>query len=333
MKKILSLVLAFVLILSVVSLAGCGEKTLSFGVGVYAYRDNLTNAVDGDGQTDTTITVAAVTLDGEGKIVNCEIDCVEFEAKFSEKGESLPVDNIQTKREKGDAYGMKAYGGSKKEWYEQVDAFIELIKGKTAQDVKALVATDNKGKDDVINAGCTIVISDFVKAVEKAINNAAESNVSKDDTLKIGIVATQTESKNATADMDGTNQIDTSVTVTALNKDAKVVAAYSDAIQSGATFDIKGANTGASGEIVTKRDAKDSYGMASYGQDLNGDGKVKEWHEQAKAFDDALVGKNASEISKLVTDNGYGDEALQTAGCTIAVSDMVKAAVKATTVK
>lgn len=333
MKKILSLVLAFVLILAVVSLAGCGEKTLSFGVGVYAYRDNLTNAVDGDGQTDTAITVAAVTLDSEGKIVNCAIDCVEFEAKFSEKGESLSVGEIKSKREKGDAYGMKAYGGSKKEWYEQVDAFTELIKGKTAQDVKALVATDNKGNDDVINAGCTIVISDFVKAVEKAINNSAESNVSKDNTLKIGIVATQTDSKNATEDTDGTNQIDTSVTVAALNKDAKVVAAYSDAIQSGATFDIKGANTSASGEITTKRDAKDSYGMASYGQDLNGDGKVKEWYQQAKAFDDALVGKNASQISKLVTDKGYGDEALQTAGCTIAVSDMVKAAVKATTVK
>ena len=333
MKKILSLALAFILLLSVVSLAGCGEKTLSFGVGVYAYRDNLTDAVDGDGQLDTTITVAAVTLDGQGKIVNCAIDSVEFEAKFSEKGESLPADKIQSKREKGDSYGMKAYGGSKKEWYEQVDAFIELIKGKTVQDVKALVATDNKGNDEVINAGCTIIISDFVKAVEKAINNASESNVSKDDTLKIGIVSTQTESENATADMDGTNQIDTSVTVVALDKDTKVVAAYSDAMQSGTTFDIKGTNTGAAGEIVTKRDAKDSYGMASYGKDLNGDGEVKEWFEQAKAFDDTLAGKNASEISKLVTDKGYGDEALQTAGCTIAVSDMVKAAVKAATVK
>ena len=188
MKKILSLVLAFVLLLSVVSLAGCGEKTLSFGVGVYAYRDNLTNALDEDGgQLDTTITVAGVTLDGEGKIVDCAIDCVEFEAKFSAIGEALPVGKIKTKLEKGDAYGMKAYGGSKKEWYEQVDAFIGLIKGKTAQDVKALVATDNKGNDEVINAGCTIIISDFVKAVEKAINNAAESNVSKDDILKIGI--------------------------------------------------------------------------------------------------------------------------------------------------
>lgn len=332
MKKILSLAMAFLLLVSLASLVGCGEKTLSFGVGVYAYRDGLTDATEeNDGKLDTAITVAAVTLDGEGKIVNCAIDTVEFAAKFNEKGEALPVGGIKSKREEGDSYGMKAYGGSKKEWYEQVDALIELVKGKTLQDVKALVASDNKGNNDVINAGCTIVISDFVKAIENAINNAAESNVSKDDTLKIGIVATAADGKNATEDGDGSNEIGTSVTVAALDKNAKVVAAYSDALQSGATFDIKGVNTGAAGEIVTKRDAKDSYGMASYGQDLNGDGEVKEWFEQAKTFDDNLVGKNASEISKLVTDKGYGDESLQTAGCTIAVSDMVKAAVKAAT--
>lgn len=69
--------------------------------------------------------------------------------------------------------------------------------------------------------------------------------------------------------------------------------------------------------------------MASYGTDLNGDGTVKEWNEQAAAFDEALKGKTADEISALAVDTGYGVESLQTAGCTINVNDMVKAAVKA----
>ena len=72
--------------------------------------------------------------------------------------------------------------------------------------------------------------------------------------------------------------------------------------------------------------------MAAYGTDLNKDGVVKEWNEQAAAFDAALAGKNADEIAGLEKD-GYGSADLQTAGCTIAVSDMVKAAVKAATVK
>mgnify|MGYP003297401072 FL=1 len=69
--------------------------------------------------------------------------------------------------------------------------------------------------------------------------------------------------------------------------------------------------------------------MAAYGTDLNGDGTVKEWYAQAEAFDTACVGKTADEISALAADKGYGVEALQTAGCTINIADMVKAAVKA----
>ena len=69
--------------------------------------------------------------------------------------------------------------------------------------------------------------------------------------------------------------------------------------------------------------------MASYGKDLNGDGTVKEWFEQAAAFDAACKGKTAAEISALAVETGYGVEDLQTAGCTINVSNMIKAAVKA----
>ena len=64
---------------------------------------------------------------------------------------------------------------------------------------------------------------------------------------------------------------------------------------------------------------------------LNGDGVVKEWNEQGAAFDAALVGKTGTEIAALESE-GYGVESVQTAGCTIAISDMVKAAVKAATV-
>ena len=69
--------------------------------------------------------------------------------------------------------------------------------------------------------------------------------------------------------------------------------------------------------------------MSKYGQDLNEDGKAHEWNEQAEAFQTAIVGKNADEIGKLVTDKGYGVDELQTAGCTIAISDIVNAVVNA----
>ena len=162
---------------------------------------------------------------------------------------------------------------------------------------------------------------------EKAIANAKESNAKSGNTLKIGMVSTAAEGKSATAEDDGENKVDTALTVA-----VKVVAAYSDSVQGGITFNSKGEDTTKHGEITTKRALGDNYGMAKYGQDLNGDGVVKEWYAQAEAFDAALVGKDAAGVAKLVT-NGYGDEALQTAGCTIAISDMVKAAVKAVEVK
>ena len=68
--------------------------------------------------------------------------------------------------------------------------------------------------------------------------------------------------------------------------------------------------------------------MAAYGTDLNGDGVVKEWNEQAAAFDAACVGKTAVEIEALVGADGYGVADLQTAGCTMAVSGFAKAAAR-----
>ena len=46
-----------------------------------------------------------------------------------------------------------------------------------------------------------------------------------------------------------------------------------------------------------------------------------------------LNGMQAAFVDVGLEKNGYGSDDLQTAGCTIAVTDMVKAAVKAATVK
>lgn len=333
MRKLLSIVLCIVIIFSFVSLAGCGSNTLKFGVGTYAYRENVSDSLDGeDGKAETVVNIAAVLLDSKGRVVECAIDCIDYSLGFSANGKYIPVDNVLSKYEQGDSYGMKANSGIKKEWYEQVDAFVELIKGKSITDIKALVAQDKKGNEDVINAGCTITVSEFVSAIERAVNNATDSKASKGNVLKIGTVSTQTGSKDATAEDDGANRVDTAFTVVALDKD-KIVCAYSDALQSEVTFNSKGENTGKSGEITTKRDAGDSYGMSQHGQDLNKDGVVKEWYVQAEAFDNALKGKKSSEIVALVGNNGYPNESLQTAGCTIQISDMVKAAEKAAKVK
>ena len=52
------------------------------------------------------------------------------------------------------------------------------------------------------------------------------------------------------------------------------------------------------------------------------------WAQQADAFDAQCEGKTGAEIAGLKAENGKGVEAVQTAGCTIAVSGLVGAASK-----
>ncbi len=331
MKRVCTLVLAALMLLSAVSLAGCGKaEELKFGMGVYAYIEKATDA-DGDtnGKGEVIATAAAVLVDANGKIVKCEIDTADNTVEYTSAGEAVAAGEFLTKYEKGDAYGMKAYAGAAKEWFEQVDAFEALTVGKTIDEVKALMVDGDKGNDAVISAGCTITISDFVYAVEKAVKNVEASTATADDTLKIGAVTTQS-TKNATEEANGENEVATTFVAAAVNKDGKVTAQATDVVDITFTFDTKGvATVDIAAAVVTKEELGTNYNMAAYGYDLNGDGVVKEWFEQADAFNAACVGKTATEIAALAVDTGYGAEALQTAGCTIHVSDMVKAAVKA----
>ena len=332
MKRFLSLLLSVLMLVSLSTLAGCsGKEALKFGMGVHAYVTKATNAdADTNGEGAAALTVAAVLLDSDGKIVKCAFDTMENKVAFTSKGKYVKANEFKTKYELNDDYGMKAYGGATKEWYEQADAFAATVVGKTSDEVNALVADGGKGNADVVNAGCTIIISDFVKAIVKAIENAKDVDASSDDTLKVAVISSQIGAKDATDEADGLNEVDSTLCATLLDKDNKVVAIATDAAQAKFPFNKKGETTvTADTEITTKLTAGANYGMAKYGQDLNGDGVVKEWNEQAEAFNNACVGKNADEISKLAVETGYAVEDLQTAGCTMNIYDIVKTAVKA----
>lgn len=332
MKKLLCVSLSVMMVLS---LAACGGKkeskdeTLKFGMGVYTEVSKASNAEeDANGQGKTTSNVAVVTVDAKGKIVACQIDTMDITVAYTGEGKAIANDSFATKYELGDAYNMVAYGGATKEWYEQADAFESVVCGKTLEEVKALVAGEGKGTDEVIKAGCTITITEFVKAVEKAYNNAVASDVTAKHTLKLG-VSTAQSCKDATEDKDGQNQLETTFLAAAVDGDGKVVAATSDCVQVKFTFDATGASTyDLTKAVSSKKEAGTNYGMSAYGTDLNGDGVVKEWNEQAAAFDTACVGKKVAELNSLLGENGYGNADLQTAGCTMAVDGFVKAAGK-----
>ena len=68
--------------------------------------------------------------------------------------------------------------------------------------------------------------------------------------------------------------------------------------------------------------------MAKFGvrHDGNKDVKPLEWYAQAGEFDKALVGKTAADFAALAGADGYATGDIATAGCTMSIGDMIKAA-------
>lgn len=345
MKKILSVALAVVMLFAVVALAGCSNDkpdaaaTLKFGMGVVASYGDATSAdgeTNGAGEIDST--AVAVLLDADNKIVAIDLDTAQIGTAWTAEGKVVETTELRTKYEKGTDYGMAAYGhkhdgtdGKVLEWNEQADAFMNTVKGKTLDEVKAMMGEDTYATGDLATAGCTISVASFVSALEAAINNAADSAATAADTLNLAMV-TSVSNTDATEEAAGSVQVNTTIVAAVVNAEGKVVVAKTDCVQASNTFDTAGASTtDTTAAIVTKYNKGTDYGMAAAALDKNGDGKSLEWNEQADAFSTSIAGKTAAEIGGLVVE-GYGTEEIQTAGCTIAIGDMVAAAVKAATV-
>ena len=330
MKKLICILLSALMLFTSLSLVACNkedpiddEKTLKFGMGVYSNVSKADSAEDDkDGQGKVAVTVAVITVDADNKVVACQLDTAENTVKYTAEGKALANTEFKTKYELGADYNMVTYGGATKEWFEQTDAFEKLVVGKTLDEIKALVAEGNKGTADVVAAGCTIMINEFVGAIEKAFANLADSTATASSTLKLGAY-TEQSTKDATEEKDGQNQVETTVFAAALDADGKVLVADSDCVQVKFTFDATGASTyDTTKAVASKRELGTKYGMVAYG------GATKEWFEQADAFNGLCVGKTATEIAALCASDNYGTEEVKAAGCTILVNGLTKAAAK-----
>jgi hypothetical protein len=326
MKRLFAVLLAVSMILSMAVLSSCGGKNVKMGLGVVSTITKLDADGDSDGKVDTAYTFAAVLVDAKGKILNVKIDAIDVSVGFDSDGKIKTAENFNTKNEKGKDYGMVAYGGATKEWFEQADAFAAACKGKTLDEVKALAASDGKAGDELVKAGCTINVADFVKATEKAVKGAKDSEASAKSELSIGVVSNQSSKKDASDEGLGVAEITTNVVAVAKNGD-KVAASLMECAVVNSGINEDGTVSGT--KETLKYELGSDYNMASYGQDLNGDGTVKEYNEQIDVLTAAMAGKTASEIEAIAASNGYGNEDVQKAGCTINIGDLVAATLKA----
>ena len=325
MKKLICVLLSVLMLATAVAFVGCDKApaTVKMGLGVYTATPTTTDASeDKEGQGKVAITAAVITVDAEGKVVACQLDTADLTVKFTADGKAVANDGFKTKYEQGKDYNMVTYGGAAKEWFEQADAFEAFVVGKTLDEIKALVAEGNKGNSDVIAAGCTIMIHEFVAAIDKAFANLTDSAATAESALKLGMNVEQTTA-DATEEKDGSNQVETTIFAAAVDAEGKVLVAASDCVQVKFTFNAAGASTlDTAKAISSKRELGVNYGMVAYG------GAAKEWFEQADAFNALCVGKTATEIKALCAADNYGTDEVKTAGCTILVNGLTKAAAK-----
>lgn len=99
------------------------------------------------GNAKFSATICALAVKPDGSIADVKFDTVEAGLAFDSSG-TLTGDasqEIHTKKELGDDYGLKAASGIGKEWYEQIDALEEWMRGKMVSDVLGMKVTEREG--------------------------------------------------------------------------------------------------------------------------------------------------------------------------------------------
>ncbi len=273
--------------------AASGDYKLGMGVVV-----STDSSKDELAQVDAT--VAAVVLDGEGKIVQCRLDVAQNKMEVV-GGEVVTGAEYPTKMEKKEAYGMKGVSGISAEWYEQAMGFEAFVVGKTAAEVEGMeTAVNDSGHnvsvDEALLATCTMDITAFKEAVVKACNDEKGQTFAADGAFTLGVAAISTdeESTSATEDEDGVVKMYTEFGAAVVGADGVIISALNDAIQPQIKVDVDGAIT----DTVfkgTKRELGPDYGMVAYGA------AIAEWDAQSKAFSDYAAGKTAEELRGIET--------------------------------
>ncbi|MBR5537892.1 MAG: hypothetical protein IKU58_08335 [Clostridia bacterium] len=154
---------------------------------------------------------------------------------------------------------------------------------------------------------------------------AACGSKEADYKLGMGVELSTASSKENNA------QVDATVATVVLDANGKIVMCRIDVAQN--KMDVTGGAVDTAKTFETKMELGSRYGMEGK-VDNNGDGVMKEWDAQAKAFEEYVVGKTAAEVKAIKTQEANGhliavDEALLKAGCSMQITDFITAVAKA----
>lgn len=150
---------------------------------------------------------------------------------------------------------------------------------------------------------------------------------SKEQEYKLGMGASFGASK--------TTEVSATIATVVTDKDGKIVSCRLDvaqnqfkAVADGEAFKVDFTR------LVTKNEIAYGYMMSAYGTPNHTNKFVMEWFEQARLFEEYVVGMTADEVKALTLKEAAGhkissDDTLLNAGCTIDLQNFIEAIVKA----
>ena len=118
--------------------------------------------------------MCAVVLDDNGVIKHVKFDVVQVKLGFTAAGACTVEAGtlISSKEELKDGYGMRKASPIGKEWFEQAEALEAWCVGKTLEQVLAAPLEGGKPTDADLVTGCTMTVTDYLYALQKAVELA-----------------------------------------------------------------------------------------------------------------------------------------------------------------
>ena len=143
------------------------------------YDSSAAATTEKAGLVQANISSCALTIDNNGTIVAVVFDTAQSKVNFDAAG-AITTDlsaGVQTKKELGDSYGLKAASGIGKEWYEQIAALEKWMTGKTVDEVLGMKVYEKDADhprvpdEEDLKSSVTISIGPQLDALKKAYDS------------------------------------------------------------------------------------------------------------------------------------------------------------------
>lgn len=306
--------------------ADTDSSSLKTGLSVVSSLSVADATAEADGNAATDISIIAVTVSDSGVIESCSIDAIQGKVSFGTDGQlTCEPGEVLSKNELGENYGMKAVSPIGKEWNEQAAYIADYAVGKTVEELKT-TAIDEAGmvKDADLASGATIYMGSFIWGIEAAVNNASYLGAQKGDQLILTSISNSSGSASADGEAAGKAAVTSNIIALTAKGDV-ITSCIIDAVQSNAEFGTDGTVGTEAGEVLSKNQLGENYGLKAYSP------IGKEWNEQTAAFCEYVKGKTGAEIADIaLTETTAPAEADLAASVSIAVGDFLALIEKAT---